>query len=105
MALYSAVINSNLLFKIAEVILPEKYTIKPTYERPINHIEQESNLKKILAFFTHNRVLKPDYTLKARSIIKRDKIVLNHLLIDLMKFYMNKHSSEKAKSLAKYVKI
>lgn len=57
-SLQAAITNSNLLFRIAEVILPEKYTIKPTYERPINHVEQESNMKKILAFLAHNRVLR-----------------------------------------------
>ena len=75
-SLYSAIVHSNLLYQIAEAILPEKYTLKPTYEKPVNHIEQESNLKKILSFYVHQRIIKSEYNWKARSIVKKDKIVI-----------------------------
>ena len=106
LALYSAINNSNLLYKIAEVVMPEKYTLRPTYQKPLNHIEQESNLKKIISFYVHQRIIKSDYNWKLRSIVKKDKAVITHLLNDLRKYHMKmkNRNMEGTNSLAKYVK-
>ena len=80
-SLYLAITSRNLLFKIAKAIAPEKYTLKPTYDSPINSVEQESNLKKILSYFTHNKMLKSEHAWKARSFIMKD----NRTVLNIMK--------------------
>lgn len=65
---------------MATTIIPEKYTLKPTYEHPVNAMEQESNLKKILSFYSHNKILRSELAWKAKSLVKRDKATTLQIL-------------------------
>jgi hypothetical protein len=64
-------VGKNLLYKVATAIMPEKYTLKPTYETPINQMEQESNIKKVLSFLAHNKILRSELAWKAKSLVKK----------------------------------
>lgn len=85
-ALVTNILCNNFLYKIATVIFPEKYTLKPTYEEPINHMEQESNIKKILSFYAHNKVLKSELAWKAKSIVKKEKSITLQVMKGLMNY-------------------
>lgn len=71
--LLTNILCKNLLYQIAATILPQKYTPKPTYDEPVNQMEQESNIKKILSFYAHSKILRTDLAWKAKSIVKKEK--------------------------------
>ena len=66
--------------------------MKPTYEQPVNTIEQEANLRKILSFMMQNKVLKNDYVWKVKSVVKKDRYIIKNLMNDLMSYYMSKQN-------------
>jgi hypothetical protein len=39
-------------------------------------MEQESNLKKILSFLAHNKMLKNEQVWKAKAMVKREKTAI-----------------------------
>ena len=90
--LQNSITNSNLLYTIAATIIPQKYLLKPTYDQPVNFVEQQANLRKILSFLMQNKVLKNDYVWKIKNIVKKDRYIINNLMNDLMSYDMSKHS-------------
>jgi hypothetical protein len=56
-----------------------KKAVTPTYEYPINEIQKESNLKKVLGYLLQSKIIRSDYLWKAKSLLKNESSLLKEL--------------------------
>jgi hypothetical protein len=68
-ALFAAVTGTDFLFHYSWFITGKK-AVTPTYERPVNDIQKESNLKKVLGYLVQSKIIRSDYLWKAKALLK-----------------------------------
>jgi hypothetical protein len=83
-SLLAAVLTHHLLYRVAVIITPEKYALKPTYDHPTAAVEQESNLRKILSFYVQNKILKIEPMAVAKKMVKRERSAVVKVVAELM---------------------
>ena len=97
-SLFEAIINTDFLFHYSWFITCKK-AVTPTYERPVNDIQRESNLKKVFGYLIHNKILRSDYLWKTKSLIKNQNNLLRNLVNDLSNHYNNLYKKEQLKNI------
>lgn len=103
--LYNSIICTDFLFHYSWFITGKK-AVTPTYERPVNDIQKESNLKKVLGYLVQNKIIRSDYLWKSRSLVKREQTLIKDLVLDLINHFNNLYKKEQSKSVnfVKYLK-
>ena len=71
----------------------------PTFEKPINEIQKESNLKKSIGYLVQNKIVRSDYLWKTRSLVKGDQAILSDLITELINHYNHLQKKEQAKTV------
>lgn len=51
-------------------LMTGRKAVNATYQRPINDVQKESNLKKILGYLIQNKMIRSDYLWKTRALVK-----------------------------------
>ena len=84
----------------------KKRVLTPNYERPLNIVHKESNLKKILGYLVQNKIVRSDFLWKSKSIAKSDWSIIQDLLEELRNHYTFSHKKTESKTVnfIKYIK-
>ena len=84
----------------------KKRVLTPNYERPLNIVHKESNLKKILGYLVQNKIVRSDFLWKSKSIAKSDWSIIQDLLEELRNHYTFSHKKTESRTVnfIKYIK-
>lgn len=97
-SLFNAVISTDFLYYYGWIITNKK-TITPNYPQTMNSVQKESNLKKVIGFLVQHKIIRSDYLWKTKSLMKKEKNIINQLINDLITYYSHLHNKEQMKTI------
>lgn len=97
-SLHQAFVKSDFLFQYSWFITGKK-AVTPTYERPVNDIQKESNLKKVLGYLVQSKIVRSDYLWKAKALINSESSLMRDLVADLVTHYNQLYKKEQLRTV------